>query len=162
MITIDRLTDRQLFEMFGDPVSDPERVKKNIVKIKPPFELITESGQPIKLVEINKFIADSWVDALQEIAEMYGDAEIKKRRLNVFGGCFNIRAAKGNTKFLSRHSWGVAVDHCMTLGPYGSRDVMPYHFVHAFIKRGWDWGGHWPEKYPGCKVLDGMHFSVGG
>lgn len=162
MVKIERLTERQIYGMFGDPIKEPERIKKHLVSITPPMPLVGTNGLPIKKVTMNKYIADSWVDALNEIRDKYTVDGIIDNKLNIFGGCFNIRNAKGDGTFLSKHSWGLAVDHLMQLGPYGSRDIMPYHFVHAFIKRGWDWGGHWPEMYPGCTVLDGMHFSTGG
>lgn len=163
MIKIDRLSERQIYEMFGNPREDSEKVESFLVTVAPPFPLRTESGREVKSVKINRYIADSWLDALEEIETLYGGPDkIRAMSLDIFGGCYNVRGAKGNSKFLSRHSWGLAVDHLMQMGPYGSRDIMPYHFVQAFIKRGWDWGGHWPEMYPGCKILDGMHFSTGG
>jgi hypothetical protein len=63
---------------------------------------------------VNKFLChtkvkDSIETVLQEVLSHYGEEQIRKLRLNYFGGCFNDRAMRGGT-LPSMHSWGIAID----------------------------------------------------
>lgn len=53
------------------------------------------------------------VPSLERIFERtldyYGEAQIRKLRLDIFSGCYNYRATVGSSS-LSMHSWGVAFD----------------------------------------------------
>ena len=40
----------------------------------------------------------------------YGFEEIQRLRLDLFGGCLNVRKMRGSTTAWSIHSWGCAVD----------------------------------------------------
>jgi peptidoglycan hydrolase-like protein with peptidoglycan-binding domain len=54
------------------------------------------------------------MESLQRIfvrtLDHYGIDEIKRLRLDLFGGCLNVRKMRGNDKTWSIHSWGCAVD----------------------------------------------------
>lgn len=39
----------------------------------------------------------------------YGQAKIRELRLDLFGGCYNLRQMRGGSAW-SMHSWGIAVD----------------------------------------------------
>ncbi len=54
-------------------------------------------------------VRDELQAIFQETLETYGIAGIKELRLDVFGGCLNIRKKMGGST-LSLHSWGLAVD----------------------------------------------------
>jgi peptidoglycan hydrolase-like protein with peptidoglycan-binding domain len=54
-------------------------------------------------------VADSVSRVLKAVHSHYGDAEIKRLRLNVYDGCYNPRKMrKGNRT--STHAWGIALD----------------------------------------------------
>lgn len=55
-------------------------------------------------------VADSISSVLTKVLNHYGPDEIKRLRLDVWGGCFNIRPIRGGTK-PSMHSWGIAIDY---------------------------------------------------
>ena len=42
--------------------------------------------------------------------EEYGEEEIVRLRLDLWGGCLNVRKMRGGTRY-SMHSWGIAVDY---------------------------------------------------
>lgn len=45
----------------------------------------------------------------QDTLNHYGIDEIKRLRLDMFGGCLNVRKMRGGSRY-SMHSWGIAVD----------------------------------------------------
>jgi hypothetical protein len=55
-------------------------------------------------------VADSIHSVLTKVLDHYGPEEIKRLRLDVWGGCFNIRPIRGGSK-PSMHSWGIAIDY---------------------------------------------------
>ncbi len=68
-----------------------------------------------KRVVINRFschekVHDSLLKILTRVFEHYGIDEIKKLRLDLWGGCLNVRSKRGGST-PSVHSWGVAVDY---------------------------------------------------
>ena len=153
MIKIKKLTYRDLISSFGNP-DTPEGLKKiraSQVKVEVPFML--HPGR-IEVVECHEYCAAAYVDALQEILDIYGIGNLKKMNLNQFAGCHVERKTSGGA-WWSIHTWGMAFDHNTHLGPFGVPSAMPYHFVQAFTKRGFGWGGFWRHQ-------DGMHFSVTG
>jgi hypothetical protein len=54
-------------------------------------------------------VADSLEAVLANVHAHYGDAELKRLRLNLFGGCFNPRKKRGGSSW-STHAWAVAID----------------------------------------------------
>lgn len=46
----------------------------------------------------------------QQVLAHYGQADIERLELNVFGGCYNFRKMRGG-RSLSTHAYGAAVDH---------------------------------------------------
>lgn len=71
--------------------------------------------------------------------------------LEDYGGCFNVRRARGLTK-LSTHSWGIAVDVAVRNNPLSRRPVLDARIVAIFEDVGFTWGGRWSRP-------DGMHFQ---
>lgn len=68
-----------------------------------------------KKVVINRFschekVHDSLLRILTRVFEHYGIDEIKKLRLDLWGGCLNVRNKRGGST-PSVHSWGVAMDY---------------------------------------------------
>ena len=55
-------------------------------------------------------VHDSLLRVLTRVHDDYGLDEIKRLRLDVWGGCLNVRKMRGGTRF-STHSWGIAVDY---------------------------------------------------
>ncbi len=55
-------------------------------------------------------VSDSLQRVLYRVLDQYGMEEIKRLRLDLWGGCLNIRKMRGGTRY-SLHSWGIAVDY---------------------------------------------------
>lgn len=154
MIKIEKLTYRDLMENHGDPETPEglQQIKSEIISVQVPFLLQPHN---VKIVKCHKYVAKSYIDALEEILKYFGEKFIIENNLNRFSGCHVIRKTS-NKRWWSIHSWGMAFDHLANLGPYGPPSLIPYHFINAFLKRGFGWGGNWRGK------KDGMHISVTG
>lgn len=54
-------------------------------------------------------VAQSMASVLERVHAHYGDAEIRRLGLDLFGGCYNPRKKRGGSSW-STHAWGIAVD----------------------------------------------------
>jgi hypothetical protein len=70
---------------------------------------------------------------------------------NAYGGCFNPRYSR-NSGYLSRHSYGMAIDINTDSNCLGCRPPMNCEVVRIFRRHGFAWGGNF-------RVPDGMHFE---
>jgi hypothetical protein len=84
---------------------------QNLVKVQLPYPMRFSWDTT---VSINSFschakVRDSMQRVLKHVLDYYGIVEIKRLKLDLWGGCFNDRPIRGGTK-PSMHSWGIAVD----------------------------------------------------
>ncbi len=105
-------------------------------------------------------VAPALQGALGEVAAVDLTSAIDVANTNSFGGCFHAHevTALGSTTggFLSRHSWGMAIDMNTVENPEGRPPTMNCDVVRIFRKWGFAWGGNFLQG-------DGMHFEyVGG
>ncbi len=104
-------------------------------------------------------------NALAEIATRGLSWTIDLSNSNRFGGCFvprfNRLTPNSSVGFLSRHTWGMAidmntVDNCQGCAPPGfARTGGGCETVRIFRKHGFSWGGNYTTP-------DGMHFEYVG
>ncbi len=94
------------FDAYFGPVGE-----SNLVSIKFPYamKLAWAPYSKVTSTKCHKKVADSAVKVLTNVLTHYGEAKIAELKLDVFGGCYNMRPIRGGTKF-SMHSWGVAFD----------------------------------------------------
>jgi hypothetical protein len=100
-----RQSEDQLIRYFGE-------VGKNQTRIQLPF---THRLSWDKKVRINRFschekVHDSLERVLTRVLDHYGLERIIELRLDLWGGCLNVRRMRGGTKW-SMHSWGIALDY---------------------------------------------------
>lgn len=138
----------------GDGVLDADFVKDYLMVGTAPFPLRISWKKDTftRRVYGHALVVPVIVDALKEIMNFGGAAYLADNGYDEWGGCFNFRPARGNTK-LSTHSWGIAVDYCPSLGPWGGVNRVPQFILDAFEKRGFVNGRNW-------KPSDGMHFQA--
>ncbi|GAB4324796.1 MAG: hypothetical protein Kow00127_17480 [Bacteroidales bacterium] len=91
-------------EFYGEPGTQ-------LVRLTLPYtlQLSWEPYQKIKTILCHSKVRDSLGEVLEEVLKHYGGEEIKRLRLNRFGGCFNKRKIRGGQRW-SMHSWGIALD----------------------------------------------------
>ncbi|MBL0129244.1 MAG: M15 family peptidase [Flavobacteriales bacterium] len=87
-------------------------VGTNQKKLVPPYEhfLSWDPGKRVSSVSCNTKVYDSLGRVLADVLATYGAAEIKRLRLDQFGGSLNVRKMRGGDRY-SMHSWGIALDY---------------------------------------------------
>lgn len=87
-------------------------VGKNQTKIKLPYphRLSWDLDTIVHSYSCHEKVHDSLLRVLTNVYEHYGEEQIKALRLDIWGGCLNVRQIRGGTRH-STHSWGIAVDY---------------------------------------------------
>jgi hypothetical protein len=125
----------------GDSVAlDPRWVAANIA---------TERVPALGTVTCHRAVMPALRGALTEVvrAGLTGG-------LGAYGGCYVARLIRGGDSggFLSRHSFGIALDVNVSRNVFGGRVEMDPRIVDIFRRWGFAWGGTWVRA-------DGMHFE---
>lgn len=94
------------FDAFFGPVGESNLVRLNFPY---PMKLAWAPYSKVTSTRCHKKVADSAARVLSAVLAHYGQAKISELKLDVFGGCYNLRAIRGGSK-PSMHSWGVAFD----------------------------------------------------
>lgn len=83
----------------------------NLVSFAIPYPMVLawDPSKKVTKITAHKKVKDSILRVLTKVLAHYGEAEIKRLKLDYFGGCFNYRPIRGGTS-LSTHSWGIALD----------------------------------------------------
>jgi hypothetical protein len=151
-------------DLNRDGAVDAIWYQNNIVKITPPFAMfypvegdngkIIKRGQRWQALRVHRKCADSLLECLTEIPQVFTAAEIEKYELDLCGGGHVFRLMRNGTR-LSIHSWGAAIDLSHLINRYkrnydASKGMMPQRAADIFIKRGWHW----------LKKNDAMHFQA--
>jgi hypothetical protein len=123
--------------------------RRNLVTLPAPFSLADAKGRPVRNLRCHRLVAAPLRRALEELAR-----EKLTHLVNTFDGCFVPRHMDWDeTRGLSRHSWGIAVDLNARLFPLGSRQKQDPRVLAAFARQGFAWGGDWD-------LPDPMHFEI--
>jgi hypothetical protein len=166
---------------YGNPATaagtlNHEWVRQNIVYMPLPYmmRLAWEPETVVSKIAVHRKVVDPLGDALQEVwdacrvrvkkREGYDRdtpfynletiKEIRRLRLDLYGGGFNFRKKRGGSS-LSTHSWGCAIDIDPVENGMGDATFrMPFWVAEIFEKRGFVWGGRWKGK-----SVDAMHFQ---
>jgi hypothetical protein len=86
-------------------------VGENQTKLELPYKLKLAWDSSTKLTKItcHEKVAKSLYTIFENTLKTYGEKEISKLKLDLFGGCLNVRKMRGGSAW-SIHSWGAAVD----------------------------------------------------
>ena len=101
----DKGNQQEMRNFYGQPGSPP------IQKVRCPWKLrlAWDLGETITHIGCHAKVADSVGSVLQRVHAHYGDAELKRLRLDLYGGCFAARKKRGGSSW-STHAWAVALD----------------------------------------------------
>jgi hypothetical protein len=90
---------------YGAPGAPP------ITRVRVPWtlRLAWDKSQKMTHIGCHAKVAGSVERVLQKVHAHYGEAELKRLRLDLFGGCFAPRRKRGGTSW-STHAWAVAMD----------------------------------------------------
>lgn len=124
-----------------------------------PMRLAWDKGQVVTRFSIHERAHDSAARVFRRIHEHYGEAEVVKLRLDLFGGCLNVRRMRGGSAW-SMHSWGIAIDfdpeeNRLRWGSNRARLARPEYeaFWRFWTEEGWLSLGH-------ARDFDWMHVQA--
>ncbi len=90
-----------------------------LVSIIPAYPLLYE-GKAVRSIRVHERIARHVQEALAEVLAHYGQEEIERLGLNLYGGSYAYRnTSKGSS--LSLHAWGIALDFSPAANAYATR-----------------------------------------
>ena len=86
-------------------------IGQNQEKLELPYPLVLawDASSIVKKATCNVKVHKSLYSIFENTLKTYGLKEIKKLRLDNFGGCLNVRKMRGGSSW-SIHSWGAAID----------------------------------------------------
>jgi len=95
---------RSMVDFYG-PVGE------NVTQLEVPYKLKLAWAPSTTLTKIscNQKCAKSLYTIFENTLKTYGEKDISKLKLDLFGGCVNVRKMRGGSAW-SIHSWGAAVD----------------------------------------------------
>jgi hypothetical protein len=73
------------------------------------LKLAWDLNVSITKITCNEKVADSLYTIFEKTLNTYGHEDVSALKLDVFGGCLNVRKMRGGSSW-SIHSWGAAVD----------------------------------------------------
>ncbi|MGI9384578.1 MAG: peptidoglycan-binding protein [Methyloligellaceae bacterium] len=95
---------RDVQRFFGNPGGNQTRIE-----LPYSMKIAWNTRQRVTGFSCHEKVHDSMKRVLNRVLDHYGDAEIRRLRLDMFGGCLNVRRMRGGTRW-SMHAWGIAVD----------------------------------------------------
>ncbi len=137
MNVLDHVPDgiEEIIDYYGDP-KEKGWFDDNVVVCQLPFSLRQSwNGVRVDRFHVHRLVEPAMKDALLEIEEYAGIIFLRRHDLDMWGGIYNDRNRRGSN-IPSTHSWGIAIDYCPELGPFGDPSRVPYFIVDAFQKRG--------------------------
>lgn len=86
-------------------------VGENQTQLEVPYKLKLAWAPSTTLTKVtcHQKVAKSLYTIFENTLKTYGEKEISKLNLDVFGGCLNVRRMRGGSSW-SQHAWGCAVD----------------------------------------------------
>ena len=87
-------------------------VGKNQTRVHVPYthRLSWEKTTRVNSFSCHEKVHDSLLRVLNRVLDHYGPERIRELRLDLWGGCLNVRKMRGGTRW-SMHSWGIALDY---------------------------------------------------
>lgn len=97
--------EQDLIDFYGE-------VGTNQTKIDLPYphRLSWKKETVLNRFSCHEKVHDSLGRILTRVLEHYGLPEIQRLKLDLWGGCLNVRKKRGGSKY-SMHSWGIALDY---------------------------------------------------
>jgi len=86
-------------------------VGENMTSLELPYamKLAWDKNTTVKKITCHQKCAKAFYSIFEKTLKEYGEVEIKRLRLDLFGGCLNVRRVRGGSNW-STHSWGCSID----------------------------------------------------
>lgn len=87
-------------------------VGENQTRLDLPYtlKLAWDTSTVIRRITCHEKVSKSLYTVFEKTLKVYGEKELRKLRLDLFGGCLNVRKMRGSSTSWSIHSWGAAID----------------------------------------------------
>jgi hypothetical protein len=92
-------------EAFYGPVG----TNQTILRLPYQMRLAWDPSVRISRFSCHQKVHDAFLGVFNETLSHYGEARIEELRLDLFGGCLNVRKMRAGSQ-MSMHSWGIAID----------------------------------------------------
>jgi len=142
-------------EIYGEPCDGTKHVAVTI-----PFKLIIawDKTKTTNKIVCHKDVAKDVKNIFDEIFKEYGQEEITRLGINLYGGCYNCRDMRGGTEW-SRHAYAIAIDldperNQLKWSNTKAQFAKPEYkkMIDIFYKYGW-------ESLGRKRNFDWMHFQ---
>lgn len=90
--------------IFGGPGT-----RQTMIQLAYPMRLAWDTDTVVTRMQCHELVAPALDTIWRETLTHYGADGIRALRLDLFGGSYNNRSARGSSK-ISAHAWGIAVD----------------------------------------------------
>lgn len=97
-------TEQELVRFYG-----PVGTNQTTIVSPYPLRLSWNTDKVITRFSCHEKVAESIEKALTNVLDHYGADGVREHRLDLWGGCLNVRKMRGGTNW-STHSWGIAID----------------------------------------------------
>lgn len=135
---------------FGHPGNESA-----LTSLVPPYPLLYE-GKPVRSIRVHELIAPHVQAALREVLAHYGQEEIHRLGLDLYGGCYNYRSSTGGSA-LSMHAWGIALDFSPASNAYKMKAPRAT-LSHRDCRPWWEiWESHGAVSLGRERDFDWMH-----
>ncbi len=101
----DQLPEANIIKYYGNVGENQTRIS-----LPYPHRLAWKTDQIINSFLCHEKVHDSLHRILTRVLDNFGHEEIKRLKLDLWGGCLNVRKKRGGTSY-SMHSWGIAIDY---------------------------------------------------
>ncbi|NCC21915.1 MAG: M15 family peptidase [Alphaproteobacteria bacterium] len=99
-------TPTALRDFYGEPCDESK-----LVQVRSPWRLTIayNTAQHTDVITCHKKVADSLERVLGTVRNVYGEADIRRLNLHLYGGSYNCRNMRGGARY-STHAYGIALD----------------------------------------------------
>jgi hypothetical protein len=97
--------ESKLIQFYGQPGTN-----QSTITLPYPHFLSWDRSSKLTRIGCHKKVGPSIQRVLEKVLAHYGPDGIRDLRLDVFGGCFNLRKKRGGSSW-SMHAWGIALDY---------------------------------------------------
>ena len=94
-----------LFQFYGGVGEN-----RTSLELPYPHKLSWNKATVVRRFQCHERVRDSLQRVLSRVLDHYGMEEIQRLRLDLWGGCLNVRKMRGGARY-SLHSWGIAMDY---------------------------------------------------
>lgn len=103
--------DEAAMNAFFGPHGLPDGRSPGLTSVECPWtlRLAWNRSATTRRIGCNTKVADSLGRVLTRVWETYGETEIRRLRLDTYGGCYAARRKRGGTSW-STHAWAIALD----------------------------------------------------